>query len=163
MRAVAAAVGIVGALLLAGCASTGPRPSTQYTTPPETTGGLSMESPVVEQVALARSSNDLLSIFPARPGTTTCRIPAGGHRVKPWPATCTTRVRRARTHEPALLVSFTETWGPAPCPPGAFCPVMLPQHHTWTVVEGEPVVTAGSRLRVLATRQSGATAPQFYK
>jgi hypothetical protein len=35
--------------------------------------------------------------------------------------------------------------------------------HTWTVVEGEPIVTASSQLRIVATRQSGTLAPQFYK
>jgi hypothetical protein len=36
-------------------------------------------------------------------------------------------------------------------------------HHTWQVIEGEPLVTTGARLRILATRERGATAPQYYK
>lgn len=163
MRALKAAVGgAVGSLLLSGCALSGQRPTTQYTTPPETTAGVSLESPRVQQIALARASSDLFSIFPAKPGTGRCGIPAGGVRLKPLPGMCTTRIRAAATHEPALLVTFTERWT-FRCARGADCVAAWALHHTWTVVEGEPVVTAHSRLRILATRQSGATAPQYYK
>jgi hypothetical protein len=161
MRVLARTVGvIVGATLAAGCGSS--RTATTTTTA-TTSSGVTLTSPRVQQIALARASSDLFSIFPARAGTKRCTIPGGGLRTTPLRGNCTTRIRYADTHEPELLVSFTETWAPAPCPPGAFCPVLIPQHHTWTVVETEPIVTTTAHLRIAATRQSGSTAPQFYK
>jgi hypothetical protein len=158
MRDVGALVAVLaGAIvLIAGCGSS----RTATTT---TTSGVSLASSRAQQIALARSSNDLFSIFPERSATKPCGIPEGGVHFKPLRGTCRTSIRVAATHEPALLVAFTETWPVPTCPPGAFCPVMPVPKHTWTVVEGEPVVTTGSHLRILATRQSGTIAPQYYK
>jgi hypothetical protein len=36
-------------------------------------------------------------------------------------------------------------------------------HHTWTIVEGVPVITSSTRLHILARRQSGTLAPQFWR
>ncbi len=163
MRAPAGIVlATAGVLVSAGCGSSHTAaPTTAPTT--TTSSPVTLASPQAQQVALARRSDGLFSIFPARPGTKRCTIPGGGLRTTPLRGTCTTRIRAAGTHEPALLVSFTETWGPPPCPPGARCPYLVPQHHTWTVVETEPIGTATAHLRIAATRQSGPTAPQFYK
>jgi len=163
MRVLAGSILVIAAaVLVAGCGSS--RTVTVTTTSTTTSSGVTLSSPRVQQIALARASSDLFSIFPARPGTKNCTIPDGGPRgTTPLRATCTTRIRHADTHEPELLVSFTETWGPPPCPPGAFCPLLTTQHHTWTVVETEPQVTATAHLRIAATRESGSTAPQFYK
>lgn len=167
MRALAAAIAAGAGLLLAsGCAgsgtSTGPRLTAHYTTPPETTARLSIESPRVQQIALARASNRLFSIFPARPGKERCGIPEGGVHFKPLPGTCMTSIHAAPTHEPALIVTFSESWR-FRCPRKGDCVAAPRLQHTWRVIEGEPIVTASSRLRIIATRQSGATAPQYYK
>jgi hypothetical protein len=162
MRALPAAAAVVsGVLLASGCAGSGPKPSTQYTTPPETTAGLSLESPRVQQIALARRSNRLFAIFPAQPGEKKCGIPEGGVHFKPLRGTCATSIRSAATHEPALIVAFVEEWRFS-CPRGGDC-LDATQRHTWEVVEGEPVGTPSSHLRILATRERGATAPQYYK
>lgn len=150
MRAIAAAVGVIsGVLIASGCSHL----TAQYTTTPETTGGLSLESPRVEQIALARTSNSLFSIFPAHPGTKKCGIPAGGVRFKPWPGTCTTGIRADPKHEPGIVVTFTEKWNT--CLREDDCVVGRNLHHRWQVIERD--------LKVVATRQSGATAPQYYK
>ena len=75
---------------------------------------------------------------------------------------CTTSVHRSNSHKPALVVTFTEEW--SPCPPGVYCYFMprLP-HHTWQVVVKETGVNSGPPLRVAATHQRGAAAPQNYK
>ncbi|HLX33320.1 MAG TPA: hypothetical protein VKR79_11240 [Gaiellaceae bacterium] len=122
-----------------------------------------MGSPRVHQIALARASNRLFAIFPAQPGEKRCGIPEGGVHFRPLPGTCTTSIHAAATHEPALLVTFTEKWQFPPCPRGEYCAFSRTAHHTWQVIEGEPIVTATARLRIVATRQSGATAPQYYK
>ena len=167
MRASAAAIVAGAAVLVAsGCAGSGPRLTAHYTTPPETTAGLSLESPRVQQIRLARASNPrIFSIFPAVPGRKTCGIPAGGAHRKPLllPATCETSIRSAATHEPALVVTFTERWRFPPCPRGADCLNRLLLHSTWQVVERVPMVTTTSGLRVIATRTSGATPPQYWK
>jgi hypothetical protein len=142
-------------LLVTGCAGSGPKPTAHHTSRPETTGPVSLESPRAQQISLARASNRLFSIFPGRPRTKKCGIPEGGAHFKPLPGRCETSIRFAATHEPALIVSFTETWRTS-MPSRAV-------HHTWQVIEGEPLVTTGARLRILATRERGATAPQYYK
>jgi len=160
MRAIAAPIVVItGVLLAAACGSSGTAAPTTTTT-----SGLSLASPRVQQIALARTSNDLFSIFPASPGKKNCAIPEGGVHQKPGTLAgiCATSIRREDSHEPALIVTFTETWTFA-CPPGAFCPLRRPLSHRWQVIEGEPVVTSTSRLRVLGTRESGAPAPQSYK
>ena len=113
----------------------------------------------MQQIALARSSNYLFSIFPARPGTKICRIPKGGPRgVKPLRGTCTTSIHAGATHEPTLVVTFTEKWRFPPCSLRDDCVAVRIFRHTWRVM-----VTADARPRVLATQQSGATAPQYYR
>lgn len=166
MRApVAAVAAVVGIFAASGCAGSGPHLTAHYTTPPETTGGVSLESPRVRQIELARASNRrVFAIFPAAPGRKRCLIPEGGVHLRPtgFHGICETSIRSAPTHEPALIVTFTETWK-RPCPRGSDCIASPNLRHTWQVVEGEPMVTATARLRVVATRTSGATAPQYYK
>ena len=161
VRAIANTAAVICSVLLAaGCAGSGPKQTAHYTTPPETTdSGVSLNSPRVEQIQLARSSSPLFSIFPAAPGTKACAIPAGGLAPNHLHGTCRTVVRPARTHEPAITVNFTETWT-YECR-SMFCPVVMPLHHTWTIIEGTPVITPGARLHILARRQSGMPAPQF--
>ena len=157
----AAAVVLFSVLLAAGCAGSGPKQTARSTTTSSTTGtGCCEASPTGTQIQLARSSSPLFSIFPAARGTKACLIPAGGPGPDRLHGTCRTSVRPAPTHEPAVVVTFTETWMPS-CPPGAFCPLFRPLHHTWTIVEGMPVITPGARLHILARRQSGAPAPQL--
>ena len=141
---------ICGALVAAGCAGSAAKPTTHYGATAPTTGA---------QIQFARSSSPLFSIFPAAPGTKACVIPAG---VVGLHGTCRTSVRPARTHESAFIVTFTESWmSGGRCPPGGYCPVSWPLHHTWTIVEGTPVSTPGARLHILARRESGVPAPQF--
>jgi hypothetical protein len=64
--------------------------------------------------------------------------------------------------EPALIVTFTETWNSVPCTPNA-CTGLEARQHTWRVVEAEPVVNKEARHQVAATRSTGATAPQDYR
>jgi hypothetical protein len=152
MRALAAAVALSAGVVLAGCAGSSPKLTAHYTTPPETTPGVSLESPRVQQIQLARASDPrVFGIFPARPGRKRCAIPEGGVHLKAafFHGICTTSIHAAPTHEPALVVTFTETWKAG--------------RHTWRVIEGEPLVTAGAKLHVLATHTSGATAPQYWK
>lgn len=73
-----------------------------------------------------------------------------------------TSIHAARTHEPALIVTFTEKWNNG-CPRTSDAGPCAPVKHTWQVIEGEPLITIGARLRVLGTRMSGATAPQDWK
>lgn len=162
MRALASTLVLL--FVASGCAGTGPKPSTQYTTPPETTGVLSLESPRLQQIALARRSNDLFSIFPAKPGSKTCEIPEGGVHFQPLTGTCSTHIRPGDTHEPTLVVSFTEYWTNSPnCPGLRACSKIESFHHRWRVIEAEPMVTQGARLRIAATQESGSPAPQYYK
>jgi len=150
-----AAVAVVGALLLSGCGFTGPRPSTQYITPPETTGGLSSEPFPARQIAVARRSNNLFAIFPARPGTKRCGIPEGGVHFKPLAGRCTTSVHTSPTYTPGAAVTFIETWK-FPCRRIDDCVNGRTYRHVWQVI-------LDPRLRVVETPQSGSTAPQYYK
>lgn len=150
-------VAIAGATLAAGCGSSGTAPTTTVGS------GTAVMSPQAQKIALARGSNGLFSIFPARPGRKTCAIPAGGLRTKPIMGMCSTSLRRGRTHEPAWIVSFTEYWTVGPrCPPGDHCGPTHGFQHTWRVIEAEPVITPGARWRIAATRESGAIPPQLY-
>lgn len=161
MRALAAVLVLLFAA--SGCGSSGPKRIPRFTTPPETTAGVSLESPRTQQIALARDSNPFFSIFPVKPGSEKCVIPGGGMRTTPLRGVCATRIRAARTHEPELVVSFTEWWLDPPCPPGMACVMAVWRHHTWRVRETEPMVTTGARLRVWPALQSGSPAPQIYK
>ncbi|MDX6481874.1 MAG: hypothetical protein QOG85_2384 [Gaiellaceae bacterium] len=152
MRAAITALAAAMALAVAGCGDA-------HTAPPTTTAP--SVTPSTHEIALARSSNGLLSIFPAKPGEKTCAIPEGGIHFQPLRGTCSTSIRWADTHEPELTVTFTEKW--PRCLPADDCVAGGTLHHTWQVVEGATMVTASSPLHVLATRQSGATAPQYYK
>ena len=162
MRAIAAAFVV---LVAAGCAGSGPKPTAHYTTPPETTAGISLQSPRVQQIALARASNpQVFAIFPKAPGRRKCGIPEGGLHKKPLllPGVCETSIHSAPTHEPALVVTFTEKWQSPPCPRGSDCLNHIVQS-SWHIIEGEPLVTPTARLHVLATRTSGVPPPQSYK
>lgn len=152
-------VAIAGVILAAGCGSshTAAPPTTT------TTAGLSLTSPRVQQIALARNSSDLFSIFPAKPGVKPCAIPAGGVRFRPLHGYCRTSIRVGRTIEPRRVVSFTEVWSWPPCKDGRFCAIQRPSQHTWRVIEVEPMVPEGAGLRIAATWQGGSTAPQYYK
>jgi hypothetical protein len=143
-------VAIAGVILAAGCGSTG------TAAPRTTSAGPSRPATRAQQIARARASNDLLSIFPTKTGTKRCGIPEGGVHFGPLPGTCTTRVRYPVNHGPEqILVSFTEGW----CPRGDDC-VVATQRHTWTVAE---IQWPGAKLRVYTPRQRGSTAPQYYK
>ena len=154
-------------LVAAGCGRSGRKQAAPSTTLPATTTcvGCIDTSPTGAALNLARSSNWLFSIFPAAPGTKACLIPAGGPAPSHLHGTCRTIVRPVPSHEPAFKVTFTERWmsmSGGSCPPPG-CPVSMPLHHTWTIVEGEPVITPGARLHIFATRQSGMLAPQFWR
>jgi hypothetical protein len=158
-----AAAAIVGVLALSGCAGSGLKQTTHSTTSSATTSSpVSLASPQMQQIQLARASKQVFSIFPAMPRTTTCLIPAGGPTTRRLHGTCQTSIHSHRhTHEPAIIVTFTESWvRPVRCPPGAEC-VNLPLHHAWTVIEGEPIASTRASLHVVATHSSGAPAPQF--
>jgi hypothetical protein len=63
-----------------------------------------------------------------------------------------------------MVVAFTETWRRPACAPDLDVACSHPMaHHTWQVTEGTPAVTGGSKLVVVTTHSSGATAPQEYK
>jgi hypothetical protein len=120
-------------------------------------------SRIREEVRVARSSNPLFSIFPAVPGERRCAIHNGARPRRPYQGICRTSVHSRPTHEPSVSVSFTEIWGLS-CLRGGYCPAsQLARHHTWQVIEGEPVVTQGAKLHVFATDSRGARAPQDYR
>ena len=154
------AVAIAGVILAAGCGSSRTAATTTTTA---TNAGVSLASSRAQQIALARSSDYLFSIFPAKPGEKRCEIPGGGMRTTPLRGVCATSIRRAQTHEPELIISFTEKWATPPCRSGMECILHRTFHHTWRVLETEPIVTQGARLHIAATQQSGSTAPQYYK
>jgi len=159
---VTTAVGLCCVLVAAGCAGSGGKQAARSTTTTRTTScsGCIDVSPTAAEIQLARSSSPLFSLFPAEPGKKACFIAAGIGRLRGW---CRTSVRRAQTHEPAIVVSFTEAWFPeSRCPPWDHCLAVREMHHTWTFVEGSlPWGTPGAGLHILATRQSGEMAPQF--
>ena len=170
MRATAGAV-IAGLLVASGCGS-GAKETAHYTTTPPTTGGPSAQpvaqrsSPpfttarIREEVQVARASNPrLFSIFLKVPGERRCAIPDGAPSPRVYYGICKTRVRSRPTHEPSVSVTFTESW--PPCPRGGGCIAAATRHHTWQVIEGEPIITAGAKLHVYATHSKGAKAPQL--
>jgi|GEM_PF-2479195 hypothetical protein len=162
MRVVATTVAAIASVLVAsGCGSSGKK----ATEPTNSFGGGPAAAIIARnhEVQVARSSNRLFSIFPAVPGKRQCSIPDGAPGAKPFRGTCQTSVHPARTHEPAVIVTFTERWRWPPCPRKGDCIAARNLRHTWHVIEGEPIVKPGARLRVLATRSNGATAPQYYK
>jgi len=147
--AVAALVLTVGAGATAGCAgsrliSAAPPPPTR-----------------AQQIELARGSNRLFSIFPAKPGQKKCGIPEGGVHFKPLPGFCATSIEPGNGKTRPTIVSFTEKWLDPPCPPGRWCVLETWRHHTWRVSETN--ITSIARVQVGATFESGAAAPQYYK
>lgn len=114
-----------------------------------------------EDVKIARSSNPrLFSIFPKAPGERLCAIPDIAPRPRAFAGVCQTNVRPRPTHEPSVIVTFTESWSPK-CPAGAYCPTSWrTRHHTWQVVEGRTILKPGTKPHVYATHSRGARAPQ---
>lgn len=148
MRVVAAAVAVIaGVPVVAGCAGSNSK--------------VSLGSPPAQQVELARASNGLFSIFPAAPGTRKCAIPDGASATA-LHGICQSRVAGAKTQEPALIVTFTETWNSPPCAP-TDCTGREARQHTWQVVEAASLPPQGAQLQVAATHSSGVRAPQSYK
>jgi len=112
-----------------------------------------------EEVRVARSSDrSLFSIFPKAPGERRCLIPQHGTQRR-FTGICRTSVHSRPTMEPSETVRFTESWWPH-CPPMTACSPRALRHHTWQVIEGETIVTAGSKPHVFATRSRGAKPPQ---
>jgi hypothetical protein len=159
MRAVAAAVVVVASVLVAsGCASS------RGTKTASTPSGIPPGAYLSAAVQTARASNSLFSIFPATPGKARCAIPKGGPVPHVLHGMCETNIRAALTHEPAGIVTFTETWRRPICASALAVGCLQPwRRHVWQVTVGEPIVKPGAKLRVLATRSSGATAPQDYR
>jgi len=164
MRVLAPTIIAIAGITLAGCGSA--RTATTAVRPPVSPG-----SSRAQQIALARASNDLFSIFPTEPGSKKCGIPTGGGlrggKIDRLAGMCTTSTHRDDSHGGALVVTFTEMWNVpgAPCPPGAHCPAVLysPHHHTWKVIESQSATAPTSRPRVVGTRERGSTAPQYYR
>jgi hypothetical protein len=114
------------------------------------------------EVRVARSANlRLFSIFPRVPGERRCVIPDGGPSTKSYTGICQTSVRSRRTMEPSVRVNFTESWWPH-CPPMVACSPRTLRHHTWQVIEGEPIIKPGAKVHIYAIHLRGATAPQDY-
>lgn len=115
-----------------------------------------------EEVRVARSSNlRLFSIFPKVPGQRRCVIPNGAPSPKSYTGICRTSVRSRRTMEPSVRVNFSESWWPH-CPPMAACSPRTLRHHTWQVIEGQPIIKPGTKPHIYAIHLRGATAPQDY-
>ena len=132
---------LLGAVVLAGCASSGRKPhaSTQAG-PPRT--------PVAQvraEVSAARASDaSLFAIFPHDPGARRCVIPViEGLRESELAGTCRTRVWYPSTHGYGeARVAFREDWGS-----GRFS--------SWTMWEELPT------MKVLVTKLHGEPAPQL--
>jgi hypothetical protein len=152
IRVAAGTVLAVAAVILgASCGSSrAQRPATTTTTSPK----VALVSSVARQVALARSSSSVFSIFPAEPGAKACRIPEGGLSPRLLGGVCVTSIRYGHTHEPDVIVSFTEKWPYTPCPRGVFCADSAWKHHTWRVSETGPSIAV--------TDETGSIAPQYY-
>ena len=118
-------------------------------------------TPVIRrEVQVARASDSYFSVFPAEPGAQHCAIPDGARLPKAYSGICRTSVRPRPTHEPSVSVGFTESW--EPCPADAYCPATLRiLHHTWQVIEGEPIIEPGAVIHIYATRSRGARPPQL--
>jgi hypothetical protein len=66
--------------------------------------------------------------------------------------------------EPSVSVTFSERWRRPICAPALAVGCLHPwRRHIWRIIEGETIVTPAAKLRIYATRSSGATAPQDYK
>lgn len=66
-------------------------------------------APPLQAFQVGRASNDIFSIFPAKPGTKHCVIPGGGMRTAPLRGTCQTVVYPGHVkHGPRFIVVFTE-------------------------------------------------------
>jgi hypothetical protein len=115
---------------------------------------------VRQEVTVARTSNPLFSIFPRVPGERPCMIPDGSPSPRSYNGICRTSVRTRQTHEPSVSVSFTESWWPH-CPPMTACSPRALRHHTWQVIEGEPIIRPGAKFHIYATKSKGAKAPQL--
>ena len=157
MRVRATAITLLGVVLLvSSCGSGGAKPVAKPVVHHVVT-------PLERKIQIARSSNDLYSIFPAHPGKNRCAIPEGGAHFVPLHGMCETRVYTdIRTLGSVFNVVFTERWR-FECPVADDCVAAPVLHHTWHVVEAEPTDRQGGTPRVEMTRQSGATAPQYYK
>jgi len=81
--------------------------------------------PVARAHAMAPS---LLSAFPTRPGTRTCRIPIRDSQGATIQATCSTSVAKFGPTGSLRLVTFTESW-PGHGPSGSHSP-----RHGWHVI-----------------------------
>lgn len=115
---------------------------------------------MIRYIRVARASDQILSIFPAQPVERNCRIPySGGIDRASYRGTCRTSVSSARnTHEPLVIVTFTERWA-QPCML-ASCPrASWPRVHSWLVLV-KPPIGSGQKPVVLATKQHGVQAPQ---
>jgi hypothetical protein len=164
MRAVAALVAVIVSVLVASGCATGKRATTNVN------HGVArgcVSCLQQHEVEVARSSNRYFSLFQSAPGKRRCVIPLNtmGSRAA-YRGTCRTSVRsNDRTHEPEAIVVFTERWR-RPCPPPALIVACLPRwrRHTWRVIEGTTAFArANAKVRVLATRSTGAIAPQDHK
>ncbi len=166
MRAFPTAVAVIaGALAVSGCGSSHPKPTTQT----DSSGGGTLTAGIADNYVndmaqVARASNRDFSIFPAVPGKRRCSIPVGAPSSKPFHGMCQTIVRSRPTHEPSVNVTFTETWRRLECAPDLDVACSHPlAHHTWQLIEGEPIMEVGTKPRIYASHSSGATAPQHYK
>ena len=121
-------------------------------------------------VRVAKASDSTLSIFPSRPGVIRCRIPTGAPTtstdlVKVFiPGKCRTRVRVFPSHEPALIVSFTERW--PKCLQGYCTPSggAVTRRHSWQIMVSLPYGTFRRPAVVkVKTRSTGALPPQDYQ
>jgi hypothetical protein len=166
MRVLAAAIALIATVFLAsGCASSGKKATTFPTN--SVGGGLNYGKATVDRnhaVRRARASNRRFSIFPMVPGKRPCVIPESAPSNGRYAGICQTSIRRyGLAQMPAVIVTFTESW--KNCQLGAECAIEKHlRHHTWQVIEGEPLVKLGAgppARRV--TRSSGATAPQDYR
>jgi hypothetical protein len=120
---------------------------------------------LVRALQVARASNRELSIFPATFGRRKCSIPralGGVHAgVEPLRGTCRTGFQYTGDDgKPRTIVTFTERWAWPPCQRGEDC-VAGGHHrrHSWMVTVERPA-TATRKPVVVATRETGAPAPQ---
>ena len=122
-------------------------------------------------VRVAKASDSKLSIFPSRPGVIRCSIPTGARTTSTdtllkrgfIPGECRTRVRVSPSHEPALIVSFTERW--PKCLQGYCTPTGGPpiRRHSWQIMVSLPYGTFRKPAVVkVNTRSTGALPPQDY-
>jgi hypothetical protein len=163
MRSARVALAVFAVGLAAGCASSH---QADIKNPPKS-GRSRASFPTAMRVA--KASHSMLSIFAPRPGVTPCRIPDGATATSTSvlkrfvPGRCRTSVRVAPTHEPALIVTFTESW--PRCLQG-YCPGRGPvlRRHTWHIMVSLPFGRTRQPSVVTAkTRSTGALPPQDYQ